>query len=156
MKTELEESVSSKIYELSKRGICYLCWLYFRFVIVKYNDCDIINLILTLSHCIQYFAVEFGVAWSVEVAEIMRLQLRTAGQSCDGSDSRGCRRKTLRRGPTIWPKQGELFTFKESCCSSCLRWISVHGVPLRVSGTSEHRFVQQTLCRPRWDTMASG
>lgn len=29
----------------------------------------------------------------VEVAGIMRLQLRTAGQSCDGSDSRGCRRK---------------------------------------------------------------
>lgn len=50
------------------------------------------------------FAVVFKVVGPVmvDVAGIMRLQLRTAGQSCDGSDSRGCRvKKKLRKGPTI-------------------------------------------------------
>ncbi len=132
-------------------ALCYLC-LHVDYIWAL-PLLRIMTDIITLSQCIQYFAVEFGVVWSVEVAEIMRTLLRTAGQSCDGSEGAG---EAPQERNNHLTQTGRAFTFKESCCSSCLRWISVHGVPLTVSGTGEHRFVQQTLCRPHWDTMASG
>lgn len=100
------KSMSSKIYELSERGICDLC-LHIDYVLDLpvlriHNAYNIIKFIQLGESMYSGFAVGVVGPMMVEVAGIMRLQLRTAGQSCDGSDSRGCRRKKpLRIGPTI-------------------------------------------------------
>lgn len=81
--------MSSEIYELSKRDICDL-FLQIDYCL-GYNDYK--SVINRFSYC-QSGCVYLEVLGPVMVkAGIMRLQLRTEGQSCDGSDSSGCRRK---------------------------------------------------------------